>query len=143
MTKAKVYTTNYFNTLIEVAEDCPVLQAEKPGLNANKATIATIQYELIARHPYSISSDDLLFQLFSAKNELVESELAAQRERFFSKGQPCLRTSPLAKRYGFGIHFDTNGKMAIYGIETDVYKELLNDDSVNKVKAMRNSKKHY
>lgn len=141
MTKTKIHTTNYVNTFIEVAEDCPVLQSEKPMLKAGRTTIATMQYEMLTKHPYSVTSDELVFQLFAVKNELTESELVSERAHFFSKGQPCLRTSPLAKRYGFGIHFDTNGKIAIYGMETDEYQRFVTDDSVQKVKAMRSSKK--
>lgn len=101
-----------------------------------------MQYEKLIQQPYSVTSDDLIFQLFVIKNELTESESALEREQFFSKGRPCLRTSPLTKRYGFGIHFNIRGEIAIYGLETDEYNRFIKDVSINKVKAMRNSKKH-
>ncbi|MFZ1573402.1 MAG: DUF6157 family protein [Candidatus Kapaibacterium sp.] len=58
----------------------------------------------------------------------------------FSKGQPCLRTSPLTKKYGWGIHFDKNSKIAIYGCETLEYKILSLDDSLKHFKAMKSKK---
>ncbi|MFP3836102.1 DUF6157 family protein, partial [Chryseobacterium sp. SIMBA_028] len=61
--------------------------------------------------------------------------------KFFSKGQPCLRTSPLSKRYGFGIHHDSEGKVALFPVESKDYQTFLNDDSITKVKAMRSKRK--
>lgn len=141
MVNKKIHTTDYFNTLIEVAEDCPVLKGKIPVMKGDKPTVATIQYERISRQPYKWTSDDLLFQIYADKNELTSSEYPEARALFFSKGQPCLRTSPLAKRYGFGIHFDEAGKMAVYGLETEAYHNLLADPAIKKVKAMRSSKK--
>jgi len=57
-----------------------------------------------------------------------------------AKGQLCFRTSPLAKNYGFGIHSDNNGKVVLYGMETDKYQQLLSDPKIKKVKAMKSSK---
>ncbi len=141
MTNKKIHTTDYFNTLIEVAEDCPVLRGEIPVMKGDKPTVATIQYELISKQPYKWTSDDLLFRIYADKNELTSSEYPDARALFFSKGQPCFRTSPLAKRYGFGIHFDKAGRMAVYGLETEAYQNLLADPAIKKVKAMRSSKK--
>ncbi|MBP3839533.1 MAG: hypothetical protein J6D35_01025, partial [Chryseobacterium sp.] len=59
----------------------------------------------------------------------------------FSKGQACFRSSALSKRYGFGIHHNEEGKVAIYPAGSEEYERLVNDDSVAKVKAMRNKRK--
>lgn len=141
MTTKKIHTTNYFDTFIEVAEDCPVSQSEIPVSKGGKPTIATIQYDLISKNPYQWTSDDVIFQHYVSKNDLTESEYPQAKTEFFSKGQACLRTSPLAKRYGFGIHSNKDGKIAIYGVETEEYQKLKNDMNVKKVKAMRSSKK--
>lgn len=99
----KVHTTNYFDTFIEVAENTKVASGIRPP-SKDKKTIAEMQYELIAQNPYKYTSDDLLFQVFADRNNLTKAEYKYSRELFFSKGQPCLRTSPLTKTYGFGIH---------------------------------------
>ena len=137
----KTHTTNYFNTFIEVADDCPISFGEIPKSKGSNKTVAEMQFELIAQHPYKFSSDDILFQVFAERNDIIESEYNAAREEFFSKGQPCLRASALTKRYGFGIHSDKDGKVALYGRETQAYESFLADSNVLKVKAMRTSKK--
>lgn len=141
MGKEKVHTTNYINTFIEVADDCPVHQSEIPQMTAEKKTVAQMQYEKISRHPYAYTSDDILFQVFADRNDLTKGEYREARAAFFSKGQACFRASPLTKRYGFGIHCNAEGKIALFGMETREYAEFLKDDSVKKVKAMRTSRK--
>ena len=99
-----------------------------------------MQYEMLSENPYQLSSDDILFLLFANKNNLPEAEYKQAREQFFSKGQPCFRTSPLTKTYGFGIHYDSTGKMAIFGMETAEYHGFIADNKIKKIKAMKSSK---
>jgi hypothetical protein len=96
----KTHTTNYFNTFIEIAEDTKVTCGTIPPSKSDNKTIAELQYQLIAKHPYVYSSDDVLFQVFAERNELTSSELAAAKATFLSKGQACFRASPLTKSYG-------------------------------------------
>lgn len=136
----KTHTTNYKDTFIEAAEDCPAVKGEIPPVKEEAKTIANIQFDLLNRNPYQFTSDDLLFQVHAMRNDLSPSELAAEREQFFSKGQACLRTSPLTKRYGWGIHNDSNGKIALYGRETDSYETFRQDKNLKIVKAVRSRK---
>lgn len=137
----KVHTTNYIDTFIEVAEDCPTNIGEIPASKNSNKTVAEMQFELIVNNPYKYTSDDILFQIFADRNDLTKPEYENAREQFFSKGQPCFRASPLTKRYGFGVHSDKDGKIAIFGCETKEYEQFLKDEAVQKVKAMRTSKK--
>lgn len=116
------YTTNYINTFIQTADDSPAVSGEVPPLKGDKKTAANIQFELISKHPYKYTSDDVLFQVYANKNDLTKAEYKSEREKFFSKGQPCLRASPLTKRYGWGIHSNAEGRIALYGVETETYK---------------------
>lgn len=141
MPEKKIHTTNYVNTFIEVAEDSKADRGTKPPSKGDKKTIAEIQYELIANNPYKFTSDDVLFQVYAIRNDLTKAEQKKAKEEFFSKGQACLRSSPLTKTYGFGVHCDGDGKVALYGVETDKYQKFLSDAKVKKVKAMRTSKK--
>jgi hypothetical protein len=141
MTKNKQHSTNYFNTFIEVAEDTKATCGIKPTSKSDNKTVAEMQYELLINNPYKFTSDDIFFKVFATRNDISELELPKAREAFFSKGQPCFRSSPLAKTYGFGIHADNQGKVAIYGMETNEYEKLQADHSIKKVKAMRTSKK--
>ena len=139
--KTKIHTTNYFDTFIGVAEDTRVTIGTKPTSKGNKKTIAEMQYELLVNNPYKFTSDDLFFQIFADRNDLTKTEYKQAREQFFSKGQPCFRASPLTKTYGFGVHADSNGKIAIFGMETEQYEQFQNNPNIKKVKAMRTSKK--
>ncbi|WP_433900550.1 DUF6157 family protein [Sphingobacterium puteale] len=135
----KIHTTNFFDTFIIVAEDTKVNCGTKPPAK-DKKTVAEMQYEMIAKNPYKYTSDDILFQVLADRNELTKAEYQQAREQFFSKGQPCFRASPLTKTYGFGIHSDNNGRVALYGMETDEYQKFLADSNVKKVKAMKSNK---
>lgn len=135
-----MHTTNYTNTFIAVADDCPVSVGEVPTKKAGEHTIASLQYELIANNPYTYSSDDIVFQIFAERNDLTKSSYPTERKKFFSKGQACLRSSPLTKRYGWGVHHDAQGKVAIYARDSADYRRLLGDKSIAQVKGMRSKR---
>lgn len=141
MANDKIHTTNYFDTLIEVAPDTKASSGSKPAPKGDQMTIAAMQYELLVSHPYQFTSDDVFFHVFAERNDLPESERPQAREAFFSKGQPCFRSSPLPKTYGFGIHSDSQGRVALMGMETERYEALQQDTTVKKVKAMRSTRK--
>lgn len=136
----KTHSTNYFNTFIEVAPDCPVLEAETPIAKNDKPTVASMQFDMVVNNPYKYTSDDIIFQVFADRKDITESEREEARQQFFSKGQPCLRASPLTKRYGWGLHSNAEGKVAIYNLNTDEYEKFVNDDSIAKVKAMKSKR---
>jgi Family of unknown function (DUF6157) len=135
-----LHTTNYRNTFIAIADDCPAIAGEIPPVNNDAKTIAARQFELISRHPYQFTSDDILFQVFADRNDLTKNEYKAAREVFFSKGQPCFRASPLTKRYGWGVHSNAEGKIALYGAETKEYAQWAGDKKITVLKAMRSGK---
>jgi hypothetical protein len=135
-----MHTTNYHNTFIAVAEDCPVKAAEIPPQKDEK-TVAGLQFEMIIDNPYKYTSDDVIFQVFALRNKISgKASLDAEREKFFSKGQPCFRSSPLTKRYGWGVHSDAKGRIAIYAMESAEYKKLAKDKSLQHVRAMRSKR---
>lgn len=92
-------------------------------------------------NPYKFTSDDVLFGVFAMRKDFTKAELQDERENYFSKGQPCFRASPITKQYGWGIHCDKDGKIAMYGAETDAYKKFIADQSIKKVRAMRSKRK--
>ena len=128
----KQYTANYVDTFIEVAEGCRLRAAEAPPVKEPKS-VARLEYEMLHGVPYLYSSDDVIF-------ETKGKPKGISREDFFSKGQPCFRASALTKRYGWGVHSDKDGKIAIYAVESDEYKRFANDESIRHLKAMRQSK---
>jgi hypothetical protein len=136
----KEHTTNYFNTFIEIAEDCPIDQAEIPPLKGDAKSVANLQFEMINKNPYKFSSDDVLFQVFVDRKEILKEQIANARKEFFSKGQACFRASPLTKRYAWGIHCNSEGKIALIAAGTDEYEKLINDPSLKKYKAMKSKR---
>jgi len=134
-----MHSTNYTNTFIEVAADCKADIGKIPPEKQEK-TIARMQYELICEHPYQYTSDEVIFTVYAAKNGIEPAAREAKRAEFFAKGQPCLRSSPLGKSYGWGIHFDSAAKVAIYGCESVEYARLQGDPSLHHVKAMKSAK---
>ncbi|WP_027384175.1 DUF6157 family protein [Epilithonimonas caeni] len=136
----KTHTTNYTNTLIEIAEDSPVSASVIPVVKNDKKTISNYQYEKLSKHPLKYTSDELLFDIFAERNNISPSELEEEKQNFFSKGQACLRTSPLSKKNGFGIFHNQDSKVKLVPAESEEYQELLKDDSIKKVKAMKSKK---
>lgn len=130
-------TTNYTETFITVAPDCPVAESEVPPRNAEKPSVAALQYELLAEHPYRYTSDDVLFLVHAKRNGIPEEHLGEAREEFFSKGQACLRASPLGKRYGWGTHHDAEGRVALVAFGSAEYERLVNSPEVAQRAAMR------
>ena len=133
---------NYYQTLIAVADDCPVAQSQIPPERNGKQTIASLQFALIHDHPSVYTQEDILFQTWLLRQEerdRSDAEVAQLRERFFSKSQACLRSSPLPKRYGWGLLFDEDGRVKLCPVESDEYKRITAGEAsdIKVVKAMR------
>lgn len=122
------YSTNYRSTLITVAEDCPVVEATPPD---RAGSVARLQYEMLRDAPYSLTSDDLLLAVDTARfGDIDAAEWAA-------KPRACLRASPLVKRHGFGLHHDAHGRIALVPLGSETYARLLADPDVRKRPGMR------
>ncbi|MFS0732451.1 DUF6157 family protein [Microbacterium sp. 1P10UB] len=134
-----MHTTNYVDTFIAVAPDSPAESATEPA-HREPPTIAELHYELIAGHPYRYTSDDVVFETHARRAGIPEEEREAARAAFFSKGQPCLRSSPLGKRLGWGTHHDAEGRVALVAVESDDYARLAADASLTQTRAMRSSR---
>lgn len=135
-----MHTTNYFNTLIEIAEDCRAEAAEIPPVKGEKRSVANHQFEMLYDNPYKYTSDEVLFAVYALRKGITKHEFEEQKTAFFSKGQPCFRASPLTKRYGWGIHSNEEGKIAMYAMDSDEYQNFVQDDGLTKVKAMRSKR---
>ena len=126
-----MHSTNYRDTLITVSADSPVATATVPE---KTGSVAAVQYALLAGQPYAMTSDDLLHAAHRARGGVLD------REAFFAKPQACLRASPLVKQFGWGIHHDAEGRVALVAAESYTYRALLDDPSVRKAPGMRRSR---
>ena len=110
-----IHSTNYFDSFISVAPDSKAVEGIEPG---ERAPTARHMFEMIHGSPYRYTSDDVIY----AAHVRSKGSNALKRGEFFSKGQACLRSSALAKTFGWGIHFDRDGHVALYGVESKEYR---------------------
>lgn len=127
-----MYSTNYHNTLITVSSDCPVSVSTPPS---KKGSIAELQFSKLYAAPYCMTSDELLFAVEIERNGDVSAE------EYFAKPKACLRASPLVKKHGFGLHHDSNGRVALVPMESSAYAELEQDTSVIKRAGIRSNRR--
>lgn len=136
---------SYTDTFIQVAEDCPATAGAEPGLYRGKQTIAGIEYELLREKPYTYNQDELIFEVHVRRQEIPAEELWERRDAIwnevFQKSHPCLRASALTKRYGWGAHYNADGKIALYGVETDEYRNFAESGHFTVLRAMRAKRK--
>lgn len=138
---------NYYDTFIKVSADCPADCGLVPPDKKSGKSKPGIEFELVASHPYSYTQEDLLYETHIRHKGVSAEQLQASgtqmRDEFFQKPMPCLRASMLPKKYGWGIHFNSEGKLALVPVESADYKRFVEGDngSVKVVAAMRNSKK--
>ena len=131
---------NYSDTLIEVADDCPVTEAQVPRARGAKKTKALVEYELVVSRPYKYTEEDIAFDVYAVLHEIPKAIWLEELKQFLSKGHPHLRVSALPKRYGWGIHNNSEGKIALIAVESPLYKQLLNDPRITKIKAFRSTR---
>lgn len=129
------------NTFVLVATDCPTTTAIVPPPRGETPTIAVIEYELLTAKPYSLTLEDLIFakhvrRLGLSKAE-SKSQAAAMRAELFARPHACMRASPLPKKFGWGVHHDAKGRMALYAMESPEYRRLAADVDLDLVPAMR------
>jgi hypothetical protein len=131
---------NYYDTLIEVADDCPATEAQVPQSRGGRKTKAVVEYELLVKHPYTYTEEDIAFEVYAVVHDIPKASRAKEREKFLSKGHPHLRVSALAKRYGWGIHNNAEGKVALIAVRSSEYERLIQDPHTIKVKAFRSTR---
>jgi len=129
---------NYTSTFIRIASDSHATTAEVPTTRRERKPIHLIQYELITENTYKYTQEDLLWITHTVHKSIPPSEATASaRTIFFAKGQPCLRSSPLAKKFGWGFHFDGDGHIALVPTGTAKYNQLAAKKDLLQLAAMR------
>jgi hypothetical protein len=136
---------NYYDTFIRVAPDCLVSEAVVPTGRREARSVPQIEYELLAENPYTFTQEELLFAVHVQRQGIGEGERkarrAALREEFFGKPRACLRASLLPKRYGWGLHFDAEGRVALVAVQSDEYRAFAEGKGVGTVLAALRNKR--
>ncbi|MBE7176027.1 MAG: hypothetical protein INR69_06470 [Mucilaginibacter polytrichastri] len=134
---------SYINTFIRVSNDCPVTASEIPPVKDDRITGPAAQYQLLAANPYTYDHKELTWRGFLLQKgfeHLSDDEKQVLHDDLFSKGHPCLRGSSLTKRYGFGAHYNHEGKIAIYPMESDEYKAFSTDKNLTQLAGMNRTR---
>lgn len=138
---------SYTDTFIRVAEDCPVEMGIPPVSDRSALPVHVIQYNLLTEKPYRYNHEELLYQVHVRHKGVSEEERETRREaiwaELFSKSHPCLRASMLPKKYGWGIHYDAAGRIALYAKESPEYDYYTSggEAGVKLLNAMRNKRR--
>lgn len=131
---------SYTDTFIRVAEDCPAQAGETPPPRV-PPSVAELQHRLLSAAPYTLTEEDLYVRVYGLRRELDEDEITATweslRAEVYAKPQACLRASPLTKRYGFGAHYDGEGRIGLHPVGSDGYARCTADDTLTQLAAMR------
>lgn len=121
----KLERVDYTDTFITIAPDCPApVGTPPPARSGGSPTVAGAAYRLLADHPYELTSGDVIFTVWAGRRGVPDDDRAAARREFYAAPRACLRSSDLAKRYGWGVHADAQGRLAIYGVESGEYRML-------------------
>ena len=130
----------YTDTFVAVAEDCRATSGEVPPRRPGPPSVAAVQHALLAGAPGRWTQEDVL--LASApgvrgRADLDDEERERLREEYFAAPRACLRASPLPKTYGWGLHFDGQGRITLHAVGSPEYERLSRHPGLTQVKAMR------
>ena len=90
--------------------------------------------------PHALESDDLLSTFAAVRKDIPEDEHTLFRAEYFSKGQACMRASPLVKTFGWAIHHESAAKIALIDPTSAHFSEISNNLSIKHVTGMRNKR---
>jgi hypothetical protein len=135
---------NYVDAFITIAPDSTAACGLAPPARGEAKTIPAIEYELLSKRPYFYTQEELQFAVHLQREGITPAQLKAKRKQlwaeFFSKPRACLRGSALPKKYGWGLHFDEQGRIALVGVETPAYKKLSASKTLKVMAALRSKK---
>ena len=112
-------SVDYTSTFITVAPDTRAVA----GVEPTGETIAAATFSLIASAPYTLRSSDVIFRVWASRHD-VDPSSPDEWAAFYSRSHACLRSSDLGKRYGWGIHADADGRLAVYAVGSAAYEAL-------------------
>ncbi|MFK7804685.1 MAG: DUF6157 family protein [Anaerolineae bacterium] len=135
---------SYKNTFIEISPDSAATKSLAPTSTRTKKPAHIIQYELLTQNPYTFNHEELVFEVYVRHKEIPEAELADYHDKIWhelhSKGHPCMRASTLTKKFGWGSHYNSEGKIALYGMDSSEYANFVEDEETKNLLGMRSKR---
>lgn len=134
------------NTFVTIAPDSTANESAVPTARGEQVPIHLFHYQLLTKQPYKLTIQDLIFATHVRKLELPAAEVKQRKQELwdelFSKSHACLRASALPKKFGWGVHHDAKGRIALVPMESEEYKRFANGQvpGVKVVAAMRAKK---
>jgi hypothetical protein len=135
---------SYVKTMIRVAADSPTQTAIIPTSKDGKKTVAVLEYELLMSEPYTYTQYKVQFAVHAMHKNISDAELEAHLTElyaeFVAKPRACFRASPLPKKYGWGVHYDDQGRIALHAVNSPEYERLTQLEGTKQLLAMRSSR---
>jgi hypothetical protein len=97
-------------------------------------------YQRLLASPYALTSDDIIFGIQADRYAIPDDERGPARMEYFSRGQACLRSSPLVKTLGWALHHDGQGRVALVDPASEDFEQLMADDRVTKRPGLRSKR---
>lgn len=133
----------YTNTFIAIADDCRVTTGEVPPERPGGLTVAGSQYAMLVGAPGRWTQEDVQFASslgVRGREDLSDEDLEGLRREYFAQPRACLRASPLPKTFGWGLHYDAEGRITLHAVDSQEYAQLRNDPALTQLRAMRSSR---
>jgi Family of unknown function (DUF6157) len=135
---------SYVKTMIRVAPDSPTQTALIPTMKDGQKTVAFLEYELLINQPYTYTQDKAQFAVHAMHKNIPNTELETHLidlyAEFIAKPRACFRASALPKQYGWGVHYDDQGRIALYAVNSPEYQRLTQLEGIKQLVAMRSSR---
>lgn len=116
---------SYYDAFITIAPDSAATRAIIPTPKRGAQAVPLIQFELLMLHPYTFTHKALAFEVYLRQRGLRRDDSESIRTAFLARGHPCMRASALTRRYGFGAHYNDQGRIALYGVESVEYQAFV------------------
>jgi hypothetical protein len=134
---------NYTNTFIQIAPDCPVIRGTVPVAKNGNPPFYITEYNVLSKNPYVYTLEEAIIEIHLMRKTITKADLETWGEEvraLLKKRHPC-RTSALPKKFGWGVHFDNEGRLALYGMDSEEYQRFIQPDSgLTVVTALRNKR---
>jgi len=103
--------------------------ARPPARSRRRAggpTVANTQYAMLAAAPGRWTQEDVLLASSPRVRgrDIDEAELSRLRQEYFNQPRACLRASPLPKTFGWGLHYDADGRITLHAVDSLEYAQL-------------------